>query len=61
MSPAVWKVSNMLLGKSGGQLLIALERNEVAGPSGNGSPSDETAMRVKSRAVRTVLCKNLEW
>ena len=32
MSSPVWKVSNMLLGKSGGQLLIAPEKNVVAGP-----------------------------
>ena len=30
-------MSNMLLGKSGGQLLIASERNEEAGPKENDS------------------------
>ena len=36
MNPLGWKVSNMLLGKSGGQLLIALERKKWLGQSGNG-------------------------
>ena len=32
MSPPGLKVSNMLLGKSRGELLIAPEKNEMAGP-----------------------------
>ena len=40
MSPPGWKVSNMLLGKSGGQLLIALERKKWLGQSRNGSVVD---------------------
>ena len=35
MSPAGQKVSNMLLGKSGGQLLIASERMKQLGQSRN--------------------------
>ena len=40
ISPPGWKVSNMLLGKSGGQLLIALERKKWLGQSRNGSVVD---------------------
>ena len=35
MSPPGWKVSNMLLWKSGGQLLIVPERIKQPGQSGN--------------------------
>ena len=35
MSPSGWKVSNMLLGKSGRQLLIAAKRMKLLGQSGN--------------------------
>ena len=35
MSPPGWKVSNMLLRKSGRQLLIAAERMKLLGQSGN--------------------------
>ena len=35
MSPPGWKVSNMLLGKSGGQLLTAPERMKSLGQSGD--------------------------
>ena len=36
-SPPGWKVSNMPLGKSGGQLLIATERKKRLGQSRNDS------------------------
>ena len=35
MSPPGWKVSNLLLGKSGRQLLTAAERMKLLGQSGN--------------------------
>ena len=35
MSPPGWKVSNMLLGKSGRQLPIAAKRMKLLGQSGN--------------------------
>ena len=35
MSPPGWKVSNLLLGKSGRQLLTAAARMKLLGQSGN--------------------------
>ena len=56
-----WKVSSMLLGKSGGQLLIAPERIKQVGKSRN-----DTwlwiflVVKVKSDAIKRILRINLE-
>ena len=53
MSPPGRKVSNMLLGKSGGQLLIAPERMKQLGQSGNDAQLWMClVMKVKSDAVK---------
>ena len=59
--PPGWKVSNMLLGKSRGQLLIAPERIKWLGQSGNDTQLWMClVVKVKSDAVKTILHKNLE-
>ena len=61
MSPPGQKVSNMLLGKSGGQLRIAPERMKRLSQSGNSTQLRMyLVMKVKSDAVRTILHRNLE-
>ena len=48
-----WKVTNMLLGKSGGQLLIAPVRRKRLGQSGNNAQLWVClVMKVKSDAVK---------
>ena len=51
--PPGWKVSNMLLGKSRGQLLIAPERIKWLGQSGNDIQLWMClVVKVKSNAIR---------
>ena len=49
--PPIWKVSNMPLGKSRGQLAIAPERMKYLGQSGNSSVWMCLVVKVKSDAV----------
>ena len=61
MSPSGQKVSYMLLGKSGGQLLIPPERMKWLGQSRNDAQQwMHLVVKVKSSAVRTILHRNLE-
>ena len=51
--PPGWKLSSMLLGKSGGQLLIAPERIKWPGQSGNSAQlSMCLAVTIKPSAVK---------
>ena len=47
-----WKVSNMLLGKSGGQLLIALERMKWLRQRRNGILCGCVSSESKSNAIK---------
>ena len=59
--PAGQKVSNMLLGKSRGQLLIAPERMNQLGRSGNGVQLwMYLVVNVKSDTVKKILYRNLK-
>ena len=58
MSPAGQKVSNMLPGKSGGQLLIASERMKQLGQSGNDAQLwIFLVMKVKCDAVKNSIAQ----
>ena len=58
--PPGQKGSNMLLGKSRGQLLIAPERMKWLGQSGNVTLLGMClVVKAKSSAVRTILHRNL--
>ena len=59
--PPGQKVSNMLLGKSGGQLLTAPERMKQLGQRGNNTLSwMRLVVKVKYNAVRTIMHRILE-
>ena len=62
MSTAGHKVSKMLLGKSGRELLITPERTKWVGQSGNDTQLWMClVMKLKSNAVNTILHRKLEW
>ena len=53
--PPGWQVSNILLGKSRGQLLIAPERMKQVGQSGNNAGLQIClVVKVKSDAVKNI-------
>ena len=55
------KVSSMLLGKSGGQLLVALERMKWLSQSGSNTQLLMClVVKVKSDVINTILHRNLE-
>ena len=61
MSLPSWKVSNILLGKTEGQLLIAPERMKRLSQSENNAQlCMRLVMKVKSNALRTILYRNLD-
>ena len=61
MSPPGQKVSNMLLGESGGELLIAPEKMKQLGQIRSDTQLRMClVMKVKSDAAKTVLHRNLE-
>ena len=58
MSPPDWNVSNMLLAKNGGQLLITAERMKRLSQSGNDSQLWMClAVKLKSNAVRNSIAQ----
>ena len=60
MNPQSWKVSNMLLGKTGGQVLIAPERMRSLGQSRNNAQLwMHLVVKVNSNVIKNNIAQEL--